>query len=531
MFVNLKAAEYNYGMWNSMATLNGVEFGIVNKNTTVIHDNNVIDIPGSDTVVNDDAGYSTAPMSVTGHAKNESEFDDFKGEFYSGGELTLIADPDSGKQYTLYASGNVTELDGDDTYPLTDILFQCTFFMKYPYLESVLDVTRTKTITTNNQEWSSDDDGNPLKTDGNVDAAPDIQITGGAPASSINRTYGFTDGDTDATEYTTSNTSYVLRKTFTFTALPGIAYMVDYIAAQLKIDIGTELAYVKATIETASLYSGVETDMCEFTQPAGYATKSCSPDLIAGINEDVIIRWYQKSAVGFRTAYLKDIDVDLVYYRKDICLEPEIYNTSDTTTKSSVGNEILEDEIHTINTDGTGTVTYADDFTTNKYLDANWDMSGITYVGIDEEIDIADNGFLIYKIDTKYPIVVIPTLTTFINIFSGTPTIQISSDGTTWHDIDTAIVDIVDTEYPLDSIGNLSLLGLSAFYFRFDCVKAAAATATIRYFELDINIHTIYAKNPKITRGSSASTFRCDQDAASGLNCEILLEYKNTWWA
>ena len=523
-------------MWiSNMATLNGVEFGIVNKTTTVIHDNNVIDIPGSDTVVNDDAGYSTAPMSVTGHVKNESEFDDFKGEFYSGGELILIADPDSGKQYTLYASGNVTELDGDDTYPLTDIVFQCTFFMKYPYLESVLDITRTKTITTNNQEWSSDDDGNPLKTDGNVDAAPDIQITGGAVASTANRESGYSDTNTDATVYSNSNTSFTLEKTYTFTANSHYGWILNTVGMDIESCSSTHTGYGKVTYQAASLNGGSETDVPGASwskiNPSYQSFSVTDLDIECAANENLVVRFYLRTSSGLACARFKNLDCDILADRLDVCKESEVYNTSDSTVKSGVGNEIEPDMIFRINTGGTGTIEYGDDFTTDKYIDANWDVDGDTHDTVNDELDIADDGYLVYKIDTKYPIVGIPPLTSRINITSGTPTIQISSDGTTWYDIDTAIVDDVNTVYPLDSDVNLSLAGKSVFYFRFDCVKAAAATISIKSFELDIDIHTIYAKNPKITRGATASTFRCDQDAESGLNCEILLEYKNRWWA
>ena len=161
-----------------MATLNDVEFGIISKSKSISHDNIITDIPGSDTVVVDDLGYSTNPMVIVGHVKNETEFDNFKEVYYSGGALTLIVNPDSGKQYTVYALGIVTELDGSRTFPLTDIVFNAAFHMQTPYQESTADITRSKSITTQNQEWTADDDGAIIATLGNVDAVPDIQVTG-----------------------------------------------------------------------------------------------------------------------------------------------------------------------------------------------------------------------------------------------------------------------------------------------------------------------------------------------------------------
>jgi len=96
-------------------------------------------------------------MTITGHVKNETEFDNFKEQYYSGGALTLIIDPDSGKQYKVFALRNITELDGQRTYPLTDIIFNAVFHMQTPYKESVDEISRTKGITANNETWTAED--------------------------------------------------------------------------------------------------------------------------------------------------------------------------------------------------------------------------------------------------------------------------------------------------------------------------------------------------------------------------------------
>ena len=680
-----------------MATLNGVEFGIVNKTTTVIHDNNIIDIPGSDTVVNDDAGYSTGPMQITGHVKNESEFDDFKGEFYGGGDLTLIADPDSGKQYTVYASGNVTELDGDNTYPLTDIVFQCSFFMKYPYLESVTEVTRTKTITSNNQEWSADDSANDIDTSGSVDAVPDIQVKGGTTNAGIIQTdtdsnYNLSNSlSTVSISYTGTSGSEVITssnrfgqtincrkagmaildsiqinvqtvtvagdvtcsvydgtsgtlidskvlaisstgvKTYTFTtpiaivqsettcsdASDGSKIFFEITATgstSILIETGSdgyadgsgyrdggavgwdmyfvasghsckEIRQTFTVSGTPTLYK-VIINLCKYnyggsnavtvvikdggtTLGTGTAVLTGSTfsdvifvlseqttnslDLASGTTYTIVITPPSDSANA--TAILIKTKTTSVYANGAVTLvedggttrlqtqdlyfslpflysngNVEIYNTDDSTVKCAVANKILNGAVHRINVDGTGTIYYDDNFTTDKWSDESI-YSGITHDTGDDELDIADDGYIYWKCDAKYPISGTPTLTSQINITTGTPTIQISSDGSTWYDIDTAIVDDVDTEYPLDSDGNLSLAGKTLFYFRFDCVKAATATCSIKSFELDVAIHTIYAKNPIINKGATASTFRCDQNADSSMNCEVKLIYPARWWA
>ncbi|MCK5616148.1 hypothetical protein KAR91_80535 [Candidatus Pacearchaeota archaeon] len=370
-----------------------------------------------------------------------------------------------------------------------------------------------------------------IDTDGVVDAVPDIKVTGGAAAATYDRETGYSNDNTDATEYSTNNTNYVLKKTFTFTAIAHLAFVIDVVGIDLRISSSADNAYGRVTYQAASLNGGAETDLqVQVTGSESYVPYSWTDqDIQCAVNEQLVVRFYTKSSAGGSTAYIKNLDCDLIARRKNVCKNPQVYNTADTTVKSSVANEIDPDMVFEINTDGTGTIEYADDFSTTKYLDAHWDMEGVTHDAGNDELDIADDGFLSYKMDTKHTVTGIPTLTTQINITSGTPTIQISSDGTTWYDITTAIVDDVDTIYELDS-SSLSLKGLTTFYWRIDCVKAGAATCSIKSFEVDVNNITIDVEHPKIS-ATGVSTIRCDQHADSGLNCIVALIYRARSWA
>ena len=206
----------------------------------------------------------------------------------------------------------------------------------------------------------------------------------------------------------------------------------------------------------------------------------------------------------------------------------EIYNIADSSVVSAIASVVLIGSIHKINTDGTGTIYYDDGFSTNKWI-LNSTFSNVTHDTTNDELDVADDGYIYWKCDTKGPVSGIPTLTSQINITTGTPTIQISTDASTWYDITTAIVDDVNTVYELDS-SSLHLKGLTSFYWRFDCVKAVTATCSIKSFELDVNIVTIDFEHPTITTGGAASTIRCDQDSASGMNCTIALIYRARSW-
>ena len=206
---------------------------------------------------------------------------------------------------------------------------------------------------------------------------------------------------------------------------------------------------------------------------------------------------------------------------------PQIYNTADTTVKVNPANLMLCGAVYQINIDGTGTVEYIDDCVTEKWkIDSTY--SGVTHDDVNYELDIADDGYLYYPMDTKNPITGVPTLTAFINITAGAPTIQISSDGSTWYDIDTAIVDYVNTVYALDC-DTLHLKGLTKFYWRIDCTDTGTHTCSIKSFDLDVVIHTIDVEHPTIS-STGVSTFRCDQDSDSGIDCEIALTYRHRSW-
>lgn len=209
--------------------------------------------------------------------------------------------------------------------------------------------------------------------------------------------------------------------------------------------------------------------------------------------------------------------------------DPVIYNNADTTVKCYLANDMLVGATHRINADGTGSISYADDFSTVKYSADKNASSGITHDTVNDEMDIADGGYLDYYIDCKYPITSIPGLTATIDVTSGTPTIQISVNGSTWYDIDTTTVDNVSTEYELDNADNLSLKGYTAFYLRFDCSATGVHSMTIKTFSLAIDIVTINVENPLIGT-SGASTFTCTLDTSSALDFELSLIYSDRKW-
>lgn len=507
-----------------MATINGIPFNLQNLNIVSSHRNITSEQPGSDTNYITDMGYNGLGLRIKGYETSLSTYDNVIAEFMKTGGQTLVHR--SGWQYTVYTvqvSPILLEGITDNYFP-----YDLTLITSTPYRESSSEITRPKTITTNNQEWSQDNSANDIDTDGNVDAVPDIKITGGAGAATLNRSSGSEWEDVDGASYFQAGTTYVLKKTYTYTANPGRSYTLATVGLDVKSWGSTTTGYGKVTYEIAG---GGEVIAGTWSQ---YGTSwntgnTASPDVSTALNEILEVRFYAKgSAASPDGGYIKELISTVTTSRKDVCKNPQVYNITDATVKANVANEIEPDMEFRVNNDGTGTITYADDFTTSKYLDAYWDKSGITYDDANDELDFGNSENLIYKIDTKYPITGIPEFTAIVDIDTGTPTIEISVDNITYYTIDTAIVDNVSTVYPLDNDDNLSLKGLNTFYIKIAC--DGSSTCSLTTFSLSVCIITIDVEHPLITTGGAASTFRCNQHTNSGLNCIVSLVYRHRSW-
>ena len=682
-----------------MPTLNGVEFNIIKKRTTVINNNIVRALPASDETIIKHNGYTTEPMVVTGFVYNEKEFDDFKEQFYSDEDLTLVVEEDSGTQYTVRGSQGVYEIDGEDIEG-HNINFIAYFELKNPYKESVVTLTRSKTITENNQEFSTDDSGIGIKTVGNVDATPDIKITGGSiPFGSgqlavdsnynlnnslstvtLNQTNTImstavdsttvqgesmnlrkagmgiidsiqvtvksvtTSGDVTCTVYNkfggtslgsktiniagtgaavftfatpiavvqaettcldTDSNNYLYWEISTAAADIDIAYSNDFdpypdgywyedLIKQGLFDlafsvVGHSVKEIRQTFEVDEdlrlnhiflnlcKYKYTGSNDCTVTVKQGGTTLGSGAVELTGTDFADVPFYLAETIVGSSldlvpsteyTIYITppsdsgnttgvllktkstneyaDGEVTLVedggttrvqthdlyfvagsYYTND---DVQVYNTADVDTKCLVSNEMFHSAIHRINTDGTGTINIVDVFTTTNFFRNIHTHNGVTRIYSSATgwgMWVGNTYYATYKIDTKYPLRTVPILTALINVSFGSPKIQISVDNSTWYNIDTSVVDEVSTEYPLNSTGNLSLLGKTSFYYRYYGDGAGLVNAGA----LDMDIHTIYVKNPLIFKSGAANTVRCDQHNDSGMTCTVDLIFKNRWWA
>jgi hypothetical protein len=204
---------------------------------------------------------------------------------------------------------------------------------------------------------------------------------------------------------------------------------------------------------------------------------------------------------------------------------PVIYNENNTFVRCELANSMLSGAIHKINRDGTGSVDYTNDFSTDNYLSDAYDYDGVTYDATDEWLELADDSYIYWKVDTKYPIAGIPTLTSQIEVIEGIPTIQISLDGSNWYDIDEGINNNVLTEYNLFN-EYVKFKGRTLIYFRIDCTGIGTNTCIIKNVSIHADMVTTHALMPEIVVGED-NTFVLSQDTGSALNCTVTLDWRD----
>ena len=509
-----------------MPTINGVEFNAERPSSGAHSKKSQQNTPpGTDINPITRLGINGFGMTLNVVESHLDRYDSLVAEFMKQQELILVLR--DGWEYHVEAVGvqfpdMVIELG-------EEYRFSVPLISETPYQFSVDEVNVSKSITANNETWSAGDDGTSLATTGTVPAIPDVQVTGGALGGVYDRETNPL-SQTDAGPYSQINTTYILKKTFTFAADSNFAWKIRVVGFDVRATDGAHTGYGKVTIQATSLYSGLETTILEESKfGTVYTPFSDTVDEIGANNETVTIRFYVHGDVSF-SGQIINLDVESSELRLAGCTGVTIHNTADTTTVMDISNRILPEMVVVINTDGTGSVAYSEDFDDAVYANAAYALSGVTQDVPNDEIDIADDGYLIYQIDTKYPIVGVPTLTSQIDITAGIPTLQISIDGVTFYDIDTVIVDDILTEYELDNISNIRLDGETSIYFRFDCGGAGTNTCRIKTFAFGCNTITVDAQHPIIDIGSP-NTFKCVQDDDSSFTCIIDLMYNHRKYA
>lgn len=173
-----------------MASINGTVFTLKIISISIVHRNRQISIVGSNDNPIEDYGYDGLSIEISGAEYSQSDYDDVIAEFMQTGEHILIIRP--GWEYRVHSvrlNPVGREGYGDDLY----YPYSLSMLTRTPFQYSTTDISRPKTITSNNQEWSADNSANNISTAGTVDTPVDIEITASSTPGTAQETISQTE--------------------------------------------------------------------------------------------------------------------------------------------------------------------------------------------------------------------------------------------------------------------------------------------------------------------------------------------------
>ena len=142
---------------------------------------------------------------------------------------------------------------------------------------------------------------------------------------------------------------------------------------------------------------------------------------------------------------------------------------SDEESYIPISDELLTDEVASMDIYGNLTCTYEDNYlTTTKFNQDKYASSNATCSG--GKVRITTGGYLTYKFYGPHPTLHNSMLTANMNKVAGSPIIQVSSDGVVWKTAVTSaqILNNIATDYYIDGSEKLG-----DFYVRFYCPSGA----------------------------------------------------------
>lgn len=164
-----------------MTSINGIELHLLTRpEITTEHTQNMTLLPGNDGVHIDDMGYGGLQIRIKGYDTALDRYDAIIAAFMASGEQELILR--DGWKYKVYSNRyNMAQNNDSEDYHRYEFLLST----REPYQYSEDEITLSKSITSNNQEWSASDGGVSILTAGTVAAKPDIQITAASTAYTV----------------------------------------------------------------------------------------------------------------------------------------------------------------------------------------------------------------------------------------------------------------------------------------------------------------------------------------------------------
>ena len=518
----------------------------------------------------------TAPTDWNFHTKGQRQSDDSReglnsyqinGDGYTS-HIGYISQPiqfESGLQYILAATCKVTgrtqgnlhigiysnnqQLMGLDYYNnTTDWTDSDTSDLPYTFADDETDAELRiygdnapnygsyfevdQVYVVRSKHFDTETIGGDITTTGTVDVVPDIMVTAvRLTAGSVTEGFNLKTLDTGSS-YDVGGISYTLLHTDVLSAKINTRHRLDKISCSHCSDSSSYNAYTKVTYQCASLNSGAETQLYEFTtnsQYPNYQNAYYSPFQNCGINESCTMRYYGRSSDSNHHSKHQNCSCD----HTDIitnCLGTgiQIYNTLDPITILQVCNKLDPGCTMEINADGTGSYRYVENLADITYQNVVYSRVGDTYNSFSDLLTLSSTGNVIYKFNTRYPITGIPYM--ILDVLSGNPQLAIANDTSgspgTYYAIDQNVTTDQSGQIiyrALDQAANLSLKGSTIFYVRI--TPYTSQTCVLNSLFLYADIVTIDAERPKIFANGLANTFQVNIPNSTAL--EISLQYRD----
>lgn len=308
-----------------MATIDTQSFNLTGLSLADTHILQQSHVPGTSKNPINDLGYSGLQLRIKGFEETRTAYDAVIAAFMQEGEIDLIID--SGWKFKVHGARHTKKraIGHSGRYP-----YDLTVITDSPFLHTTSSTTRSKSITSDGQQWSADDSSNDIDTDGNVAAAPDIKVTGGAAGSYV-RVHEEID-DSDGPTTTTGSSTYVLMATLSYPSVDNLKYYLDYISVKNNATDGKYKV-------TYSLNGGAEQTIVT-EQTTVTTTTTHDVDVTSAAGDTLDIKYYLRfPSPGAHPSYV-EYGFTGQALRKAIVADIDILNTADEDTVCSIANLI-----------------------------------------------------------------------------------------------------------------------------------------------------------------------------------------------
>jgi hypothetical protein len=383
-------------------------------------------------------------------------------------------------------------------------------------------------------DFDIDEIGNDITTTGTVETTPDISIEAmGIISGSVEgrETAGETTTNSDLVNVgSTQYTTYQLQDFFNYTVagVTGKKYRVDKVGIKGCVASSGATCWAKIEVYFGSVLAGTYT-FSATTVLSSYTTHSAAPALTCAAGESITFKYYLKSSTSTIRSYIRDATSTIteVLETPTVAINAgiSVYNTTDPLTVMKLCNKIYPGIKIAINSDGTGSLRYSEDFSDTSYQAAVLSRDGDSY--LEDSYQVHLTGSLVWEFNTLNPVTGIPYV--IMDIVSGIPKLQISIDNSTWYDCDSNTDDVLSSERVTRELDNITtplrLYGKTIFYVK---LSPASGTLDINYMYMFTYLITMDAEHPVISPTGSPETFAVSM--TNDVPCIINMKYKDKHW-